>query len=269
MSKQDYYEILGLAKSASDEEIKTAYRKLAMKYHPDRNQGNEADAEIKFKEVKEAYETLSDPQRRTHYNNYGHGGPHGPDVFSQNGFNTGNIDINEIFSSIFGNNGFNFNGGPQQHRQVIQIINITLNDAYMGKTFKLDQNTSINIPSGTRSGTKFFVNEKLYRIDIQHHPKFKRSNDDLLVDVEINSIEAILGIEATLEHMDNSRLQFKIPEGIQAGQIIKLGGKGMKNPETDRFGDMLVRISVSTPRLLTEEQKNILKTLNHRNSIDI
>ncbi len=79
----------------------------------------------------------------------------------------------------------------------------------------------------------------------------------------------MLGVEAMLEHLDSVKLQFAIPAGIQPGQIIKLSGKGMQNPETDRMGDMLIRVSVSTPRVLTEADRLALKTINHRNSIDI
>ena len=91
----------------------------------------------------------------------------------------------------------------------------------------------------------------------------------MLVDVEINAIEAMLGMEAVLEHIDNAKLQFKIPEGIQHGQIIKLSGKGMKNPEVERYGDLLVRISVRIPTGLSEESKKMIQTLHHRTTVNI
>ena len=116
---------------------------------------------------------------------------------------------------------------------------------------------------------KFYADNKIYQVNILSHPKFKRSNDDLLVDVEISAFEAMLGLEIVLEHLDGAKLQFNIPAGIQAGQIVKLSAKGMQNPETDRTGDLLVRCSITTPKNLTEEQKELLKQMPRRDSINI
>lgn len=277
MSKQGYYAVLGISKSASDDEIKTSYRKLASKYHPDKVTGDEEKkvAEEKFKEIKEAYEILSNLDKRRHYDMHGHASM---DQFSHNHGNpnthwnfSGNVnEFNEIFGNIFkGHPGFEEGIFNQTRQQVTNLISISLIDAYLGKSIKIDSSTVINVPKGMRSGTKFFVNNKMYRVDIQPHAKFKRSNDDLLVDIEINAIEASLGLPAILDHLDGAMLQFTIPAGIQPGQVIKLSGKGMKNPETDRHGDMLVRISILIPRNLTEEEKIVLSKLSHRETINI
>jgi len=272
MSKRDYYDVLGLAKNASDDDIKKAYRKLAMKYHPDRNQ-DDPTSEEKFKEVKEAYETLSDPQKRAAYNTYGHNA-------ENNRFTHGwassdsDVDATEIFKEFFNSGGFDnlFKQGGFTHttqRATVHTINISLTDAYVGKYIKVDSKTTVTIPKGVRPGTKFYADNKLYQINILPHPKFKRSNDDLLVDVEINAFEAMLGLEVVLEHLDGAKLQFNIPAGIQNGQIVKLNGKGMQNPETDRHGDLLVRCSTTIPKNLTDEQKEILKKMTRRESIHI
>ena len=113
------------------------------------------------------------------------------------------------------------------------------------------------------------ANGVIYVISVRHHNKFKRANDDMLVDIEINSIEAMLGITATLQHLDNSVLQFAIPPGINSGQIVKLSSKGMKNPETERYGDLLVRVSIKTLNSLSDEQKEFLKSMPRRETIDI
>jgi DnaJ-class molecular chaperone len=266
MSKRDYYEILGLPKNASDEDIKKAYRTAAMKYHPDRNK--EPGSEDKFKEAKEAYECLGDAEKRQLYDQHGHNDPFAHGRRHQS--NTGNDHISDIFTNIFGNRGFQFHtGGFEQPQPVIHIITISLVDSYTGRTIRPDAKTVMNIPKGVRPGTKFFAEGKLYRIDVHPHEKFMRSLDDLMVNVEITAIEAMLGVEAVLEHLDGSKLQFNIPASIQHGQIIKLNAKGMKNPETDHYGDMMVRISVVVPRSLSEEQKATLKTLSHRESINI
>lgn len=280
MTKKDYYNILGLQKNASDDDIKKAYRKLASKYHPDKYQDGDsekAEAEEKFKEAKEAYETLSDPARRSSYDSHGHSDP-----FTHSGYthHTYGGDINEeqfrhIFETMFSRGDFNFGDGffsqrgNQTQAKPIHSISISLADAFVGKSIKLDANTMVNIPKGVRSGTKLYANSKIFRIDVSQHPKFKRNNDDLLVDIEIDAIEAILGVDAVLEHLDGVKLKFTIPPGIQHGQVMRLSGKGMKNPELDKTGDLHIRIAIRIPKGLSDAEKSMLKTLPRRDIIDI
>lgn len=270
MSKKDYYNVLGVARDASEDDIKKAYRKLAMKYHPDRNAGDGAkEAEEKFKEVSEAYEALSNAQTRASYDRTGSTNPRDSDHWN---FGMDSADFEEIFANIFSNRGFegfSRTSGFSNNKSTLHVINISLNDAYTGRTVKIDQTTSIQIPKGARSGTKFVNGNRIFRVDIAPHPKFKRSNDDLLVELEISVIEAILGLEAVLTHLDDVKLQFAIPAGIQPGQVIKLSGKGMKNPETDKIGDLLIRVNMTVPRVLSETERLALNTVNHRSSINI
>ena len=274
MSKRDYYEILGLAKNSSDDEIKKSYRQLASKYHPDKITGDDnspekKQAEEKFKEVREAYETLSDVEKRNQYDMHGH---------NASAFNHGfqhphqqhPAEFDDLLRSFFSGGRFNDGMfGQPQKQQVIHVVNISLNDAYIGKTIKVDSTVTINIPKGARSGTKFFVDNKLYRIDILPHQKFKRANDDLLIDVDVSTIEAMLGVDVELAHLDGGKLQFKIPPGIQPNQIVKLASKGMKNPETDKQGDIMVRINITVPKLLTELEKVALRSISHRTTINV
>jgi DnaJ-class molecular chaperone len=273
MSKRDYYEILGLSKTASEDEIKQAYRKLAIKYHPDRNPENVKESEEKFKEMKEAYEYLSDPNKRKQYDQFGHVDPnqhHGnPNTWTFHTNNPG--DVNDILGELFRQHpGFGDLFGRRQ-RQQIQVITISLEEAYKGGsvTIPMTKGKTVTYPKGTRSGTTFYVDDKLYRLDVAPHPKFKRSNDDLLVDIEISAIEAMLGVDAILTHLDSSTLQFAIRPGIQSGQVIRLAGKGMKNPEMERFGDLLIRITVNVPSTLTDKEREALKALSHRSNINI
>jgi DnaJ-class molecular chaperone len=268
MSKRDYYEVLGLAKDASEEEIKASYRRLASKYHPDKLSENEkSSGEIKFKEAKEAYETLSDKEKRNMYDQIGH---------PQDNFQTYHktqtrswtfdteTNMREVFEDLFRQQAnFTNRGQPQ-----IITINITLRDAYTGRTVK-HNDTTVIIPKGVRPSTKLYSGGKIYKIEILPHDKFKRALDDLMTEVSISAIEAMIGVEAVLEHLDGNKLQFSIPAGIQAGQIIKLSRTGMKNPENEHIGDMLVRIGITIPRNLSEVDITLLKNLSHRDTIII
>ena len=138
MSKRDYYEVLGVPRNAGDDEIKKAYRKLAMKYHPDRNQGDAAkEAEAKFKEVKEAYEMLSDPQKKAAYDQYGHAGvdPNMGGAGFGGGFGGGFESFSDIFGDIFGQGRGGRGGGRQVHRgnDLSYAMDITLEEAAAGK----------------------------------------------------------------------------------------------------------------------------------------
>ena len=279
MSKRDYYEVLGIAKNSSADEIKKAYRLLASKHHPDKIPGNDNSSEKlkaskKFKEVKEAYETLSDTEKRVHYDMHGHSDPnsfgHGNPQWQHRG-NADKAVFEEMFRSMFGSSGnhYTFNENTFGTQSAVHVVNISLDEAYTGKSIRLDSATTIVVPPGARSGSKFFVNNKLYRVDIKPHFKFKRSGDDLLIDISITAIEAMLGIEVLLDHLDGSKLQFVIPKGIQPGQIVKLSNKGMMNPEVDKRGDILVRIAITIPRELSDQSMAALKTVDHREVFDI
>lgn len=266
MSKRDYYEILGVGKSADDAAIKKAYRKQASVLHPDK--GGDT---VKFQELQEAYENLSDPQKREAYNMYGHNGPQ----HNQQHAYAGGVSpdqFREMFGSMFGQGhpfGDIFGNVQAQPQRQRHGINMSLEEAYKGKQLRLPGGIAINIPAGVRSGTKFHHDNTIYEVLIQPHIKFKRANDDLLIDVEISAVEAMLGVDALLDHLDSSKLQFTIPAGIQGGQVVRLGSKGMKNPETDRLGDLMVRIAITIPKNLTDAEKTLLKTLQHRESFNI
>lgn len=265
MSARDYYDILGVPKNATEDDIKRAYRKLAMKYHPDRESGDEN----KFKEVSEAYEHLGDAEKKQAYDNRGSNPFSGRGNFQHRGDQYDDFEdilrkhfgANDVFGDLFSQRSAN--------RQTIGVIEISLMDAYIGRSVTINPKTTIHLPKGVRSGAKFYADGKMYRVDVKADDKFKRSNDDLLTDVNIDAFEAMLGIDAVLEHLDGVKLQFAIPPGIQVGQIVKLGGKGMKNPETDKYGDLLVRINITVPKNLAEFEKNSLRTMLRRQSVDI
>jgi molecular chaperone DnaJ len=258
MAIRDYHAILGVERNASEADIKTAYRRLASRYHPDKvAESEKATAEARFKEIKEAYEALTNPSPAQP-----HTTPGGTRSWSFDDFGT-HDDFMQQFAEVFRHS-------SQKHntRTRTETVTISLADAYIGRTVVLDGNT-LHLPKGVRHDARFFLNGKMWRVDIQADDRFKRSNDDLLVDVSITAVEAMIGISITLTHLDGAILQFAVPAGIQSGQIVKLSRKGMKNPESDKTGDLLVRINTTIPRNLTTEEIETLKSINHRTVLEI
>lgn len=231
-----YYEILGVSRSATKDDIKKAYKKLAVQYHPDKN--TSANASEKIKKINEAYEVLSNDQKRKQYDL-------GIDDDVKVHVYTHHNTHNNAYSNKY--------RAPRTYRR-----NITLLDAYTGTSITIN-NRTIAIPAGIRSGTKMFLGNSMIEINILSHDKFKRANDDLMVDMYISAIDAMLGADATVDHINGKTYSFKVIPGIQHGQVIKLAGKGMPNPENDHVGDLLVRTNIVIPRLTTEEKNVILK----------
>ena len=276
------YETLGVPKGASDDEIKQAYRKLAAKHHPDRG-GDTA----KFQEIQSAYETLSDPVKRQQHDN--------PNPFSQGfhrtgpsnfefHFDAGNGDVNDIFKQFF-NHGF---GYGQPHRQTrknkdlrinLQVtLASTLNDqskTVSVQTTKGDRfNVNVTIPRGVGNGTtiKFAQQgdnmfETLARgdlyviINVISDDRFEIHGVDLLTNLEINSIEAITGVEKEVVGIDERVFLIKVPAGCQYGSKFGLHGQGLYRMNSAVRGDLVVNVIIKTP-ILSEEQLNILRNLN-------
>jgi curved DNA-binding protein len=268
----DYYQTLGVNRGASADEIKRAYRTAAMKHHPDRG----GDANV-FKQVQEAYATLSDDQKRAEYDNpqsqfrefkFGHGHPF-EQMFGQG----------HPFGDIFG-----FRQARQQANRNIQLqTSINLEDAFYGKELianvKLpsgrEQTINIKIPQGIHEGTNLRLSgmgddsipgiargDILLSVHILEHPIFKRQGDDLLIEHEVTAIEAMTGTTVHIMTLDGKRLETSIPAGVQFDSILSLAGHGMPNfNDPSRKGRLLIKIKVRIPQL-TEEQKSKLKNLN-------
>jgi len=261
----NYYDVLGVTENSTDEEIKKSYRRLAMQYHPDRN--SDPHAEIKFKEIKEAYEELSDPIRKSKYdlsrnNEWKFSSPF--DNWASANENFDNPSIDDLYE----------NWRRQQSRKDTTKSHkasqrITLEQSYTGTTIIVN-GESLRIPPGIRNGSRLFVKNTIVEIIVLPHSKFKRTNDDLLIDININVFESMVGIQMTVTHLDGKKLQFDIPAGLQPNQVVRLSGLGMMNPETNNNGDLLIRCNVSIPKVVTSEQKELLEKLFPiRKSIDI
>src|SRR5512143_2323454 len=296
MDYKDYYQILGVERSASADEVRKAYRKLAMQYHPDRNPGNK-QAEEKFKEINEAYQVLSDPQKRARYDQLGsaysnwqeRGGSPNDFDWSQwfsgqpgggGGTRVDYGDINDLFGqdifsdffrSIFGGVGGRA-GTSTRSRQAPayqQPISISLEEAYHGTTRTLqseDRRLQVRIPAGVKTGSKVRVagaapeGMDLYLIvEVEPDARFERQGDDLRGSATVDVFTAMLGGEAQVETL-NGTVKLKIPAGTQPEQVFRLAGRGMPClKSTQNKGDLFVRLKVRVPKELTEKQKSLLE----------
>jgi curved DNA-binding protein len=303
MEYRDYYKILGVPRGSSADEIKKAYRKLAMQYHPDRNPGDR-QAEDRFKEINEAYQVLSDPQKRTRYDQLGEdysqwqqkGTPGSYDWgrwSSGSGAQEVNLDdlfgdgtFSDFFRSIFG-------GGTVRQTQrsrstraassVQQPVNLSLKEAFAGTTRTIQtgsRRVDVNIPPGIRTGTKIRVPaagpllsngtpSDLYLVlEVGEDPLFERQGDDLHTHVTLDVFIAMLGGEVEVKTLAGKVL-LTIPPGTQPEQVFRVTGRGMpliKRPQVT--GDLYVHLKLQIPRQLTARQKTLLADaakINNRN----
>jgi len=292
MEYRDYYQSLGLSRSASADEIRSAYRKLAMKYHPDRNP-NDKPAEEKFKEINEAYQVLSDPQKRARYDQLGSAysqyerGGGAPGGFNWGQWQTGaggaqqvNFDdlfggagggFSDFFSAIFGGmgGGARPDAGARRASPYEQALTISLQEAYEGTTRLLEgggRRIQVKIPPGAKTGTKVRVaggapgGADLYlKVAVEADPRFERDGQNLNAPVNVDLFTALLGGEVEVQTL-TGKLKLTIPAGTQPEQVIRIAGRGMphlKSPQEK--GDLFVRVKVRMPRKLTSEQKELLE----------
>jgi curved DNA-binding protein len=300
MAAKDYYHILGVAKNASDEEIKKAYRKLAMKYHPDRNP-NKKEAEERFKEINEAYAVLSDKEKRKQYDTFGAEGFQ--QRFSQEDIFRG-FDFDEILSSLFGGRGrrdFRFGGQTgvdfgdffgrqggyqdtgrrsQRGEDIVYEMAISLEEAASGgekrisyrKNGRLEE-VSVKIPRGFPSGKKLRLAGKgkegrnggppgdLYlQVTVREHPLFSQEGDDLIVEKEINFSEAVLGTTIEVPTLEGMK-KVKVPPGTQSHTKMRLKGLGMPHFQGEGKGDQYVKVIVRIPKKVSEKSRGLIQDL--------
>jgi DnaJ-class molecular chaperone len=277
----DYYATLGIQRNASDAEIKKAYRSMAMKYHPDRG-GDEK----KFKEISQAYEYLSDPQKKQIIDLGGDpNAQQGAGGFGQSPFefhfNSGNMN------DIFGNFGFGgFGRQPQRRNRSLNVnVEITLEDVLSGKDFTAEvsipgKNKMINIqiPPGIEHGQQIRYEgmgddsipslkpgDLLVNIVVREHGRYRREGTSLIMDREVNVWDAILGASIDIQTLDNKTLSIKLPPGTQPDTVLSCKGEGLPNMRTRQRGNMLIRIKVSIPKILNPEQINLIQQIKQGN----
>ena len=290
---KNYYKILGIPRDADKKTIKKAYRKLALKYHPDKNKA--ADAEDKFKSISEAYEVLMDDDKRNIYNRFGEEGLKNGRNGQNFGFHFRPSNPNNIFRAFFGNNSNSFfnmsQGMPKmfnmnQHPTIItKKIKCSLEELYTGRIKKIKisrkvQDNSgvvrietnileINIKPGWKSGTKIsfrgagdiLINKPKqdiqFIIEEKPHSVFKRKGDDLRIIINLSLKEALCGTEKEIKTLDGKNLKLVIKNIISPGITKVYNGEGMPTKYGNR-GNLVIKFKILFPTELSDKQKQII-----------
>jgi curved DNA-binding protein len=298
MPEADYYKILGLNKSASAEEIKKAYRKMAMKYHPDHTKGDKA-AEETFKQISEAYAVLSDTEKRKQYDTFGSSGFHQRysqedifrgfdfgDIFKEFGFGGMNFSSGGRGGSRFAFGGDPFRGRARQAAQtkgsdLVYELPLTLQEVATGanKTIRFQhndqsENISVKIPKGMISGKKLRIAGKgenspyggqpgdlFIKSKVLKDPVFSAREYDLTITRDIRLSQAILGTKLPVPILSGRELSLTIPPGTKHKTRMRLPGHGLPHMKGSGKGDLFVTIHVETPKNLTEEQEKLVRML--------
>ncbi|MBL7078478.1 J domain-containing protein [Candidatus Shapirobacteria bacterium] len=273
---KDYYATLGVAKGVTQADLKKAYRRLALQWHPDRNKSPEA--EEKFKKINAAYEILSDPKKRETYDQFGpeafaQGGPAGGGhayqqgpftyTYTSGGGRSGGFDFSdpfEIFEQFFGG------GSPftQQMRRLTYQVEIDFMQAIKGVEKQVELNgkrRKIKIPAGVDNGQRIRFSDFNLLISVKPHQTFKREGANIITLMEIDYPTAVLGGAIEVPTIEEP-VKLKIRPGTQSGTLIRLRGKGIKIGGIFRTqGDQYVQIKVKIPTRLSREQKRIINIL--------
>ena len=294
MEYKDYYKILGIDKKASQDEVKKAYRTLAVKYHPDKNPGNK-EAEEKFKLANEANEVLGNPEKRKKYDELGEnwqqyeqsanqrgGNPFGETWGGQQYYEGDPSDFSDFFEQFFGgrtsgtgrsqSRSSNFKGGDYETE-----MEITLEEAYQGTSRIIQlENEKLKITTkpgaytdqvlrikgkGAKGSSEKHRGDLYVRINVKPHLQFVRKGDNLYSNQTIDLYTALLGGEIIVTTL-SGQVKVKIAEGTQNGKTVRLKGKGMPIYETaNLFGDLYVQLQVKIPEKLTDKQKELFQQI--------
>ena len=290
--KRDFYEVLGIDKSADEEAIKKAYRIPAKKYHPDANPGDK-EAEEKFKEASEAYEILSDPKQRSVYDQFGmaafeNGGDPGfggAGGYSSYGFSG---DLNDILEGLFGGGfgggfgsffggGFGGRRGPMRGRDVSAAVTITLEECAKGCEKVLNirnagkqESLSVQIPAGMETGQRIRLRGKgepspnggepgdlILLVEVAEDERYRREGIDIYSTIRIPFTTAVFGGEVVM-HTLYGDVSCKVKECTQAGTQVRLKGKGMPIMNRNSYGDQYVTIEIDVPRKVSKKAREKL-----------
>ena len=289
----DYYKTLGLDKTASEKDVKAAYRKLARKYHPDLNP-NDKEAQRKFQELNEANEVLSDPEKRKKYDQYGENWQHGEEYEkarqsrsrsqgSGGGWSTGDDGggFSDFFESMFGSSS-GFGGGRQvkyKGQDYQAQVNLTLRDAYESHKQTLTvngKNIRITVPAGIENGQTIKISghggpgsnggpngDLFITFTVMNDEKFRRSGNDIHLKADLDLYVAVLGGELIIDTL-SGKVKLPVKPETQNGTVVRLKGKGFPvYKEEGQFGDLYVTFNVKIPTQLTDKQKELFTELSN------
>lgn len=273
----DLYSILGVDRSADAEDIKRAYRKLAGKHHPDRGGDTKT-----FQEIQAAYDTLSDPEKRAAYDNPQPQGFPGGFHF-HGGFPPGFEEIFSQFNDVFGGRQHR----PARNKNLNIQATITLEEAFNGKEIFAHvplpsgktETLQIKIPPGVHTGSTLRLagvgdnsipnvprGDLYLNVMVLDHPEFLRDGDDLIKNINLNCLDAIVGTKITIDTIDGRKLETTIPPGTQHGRTFAFHGYGMPNLNDSRMrGRFLIKLNLMVPTNLTPEQQEIIKSIIKEN----
>jgi curved DNA-binding protein len=290
MDYKDYYKILGLSKTATADEIKKAYRKLAVKYHPDKNQ-NDKTAEEKFKEINEANEVLSDPDKRKKYDELGENWKDNQQQSQSrqrqgsyqqaNGEQYNEGDFSDFFSNIFGGK---FNEGKQGQQRSFNgedynaEIHISLEESCEGTVRQFEQENQkfqLKTKPGVKDGQVLKLKGKggkgmngglngdLYiTVHVTEHPHYKRKEDDLYCDIIVDLYTAVLGGKTLIKTLRNP-IKMEISKETDNGKILRLKKMGMpKYDKENEYGDLYAKVNIQLPKNLTPKEMELFKELS-------
>lgn len=297
MANKDPYEILGVARNATQDEIKQAYRRLAKRHHPDRNP-NDKGAEQRFKEVQAAYEVLGDSQRRAEYDRFGAGGP-APDIhnwttgrgspFENVRFDFGGGDLSSIFEQFFSRG-----AGARPRRRPVRRerprgadikhdIDLSFEEAVRGTEREVllmaggpdapSERIRFRVPPGVNDGQRIRVRDKgqegpggrghlMICCRVHPHPHLRRDGLDLYLDVRVTFAEATLGTHVEIPTLDGVTV-VKVPPGTAGGTKLRLKGRGISDPRTGNTGNLYAVVRIEVPRELSPRARELLTELDH------
>ncbi|MBD3672578.1 MAG: J domain-containing protein [Planctomycetaceae bacterium] len=296
MPADDYYQTLGVSKTASQEEIRKAYKKLARKYHPD-VKPDDKEAASKFKEIQEAYEVLGDAEKRQKYDQFGsnwkHAGAHpggGQYHWAGGAGGGGPVDLDDIFGGGFDFQDL-FGGGrssrgraqprPRKGADLKTEIHVSFETAALGGkhdlSYRVDgrpEQITVTIPAGISSGKQIRLagqgspgsgggpaGDLLITVQVGAHPWFRRDGNNLLLDLPLTPAEAALGTQIEVPTLDEGPVTLTVPPGTASGMKLRLKGKGVVDPKTKQQGDQYVVVKIVPPKELNDEQRKLYEQL--------
>jgi DnaJ-class molecular chaperone len=294
---QDLYAILGVKRTATNDEIRRAYRKLAKDLHPDQNKGD-TRAEEQFKRVSAAFAVLGNPEKRKRYDageidamgneranpfysGFGTGDGRGADGFG--GFNTGTGDFSDLFGDLFGRRGpsgaFTMRGMDYRYNLEISFLE-AVNGTKKRVQFPDNETLDISVPSGVETGQTLRLKHKggpgagrgepgdaLIELKVQPHALFGRDGENITLEVPVSLSEAVLGARIEVPTIDG-RVTVTVPKGASSGQVLRLRGKGIKNSRSGTLGDQLITLKIMLPSNIDSELERFMNDWTKKHPYD-